>query len=158
MSCLSAWCVCCCHFPSTSDCVTLFYVVATMNPEQLFWASPTCKKLATVCYCNCRLTAVSQITQREISIAQSFRSNRFFLRITNIRFIQNMSFLSTLKDSIIAHQIQNKCLRLTFTSFHNMRPISLYSVIICSLLCVAFASYKWNCSSKSPKSPYRSFH
>lgn len=145
MSYLSAWCLllslpihqwlchfvlCCCHRESWGT----------------FWAFPKRKKHDTVRYYNCRLIVMSQITQWKIAVAQSFISNRFSELQTSILF-KNMSFSSTLKDSIIAHQIQNKCLRLTFTSFHYMRPISLYNVITCSFLCIALASYKWNCSS-----------
>ena len=136
MRCLPAWCACCCHVPSTSDCVTLLYAVAAVNPEELLWAAIRGKKHDTVYYCNYKLSAVSRITQWESPITQSFRGNRFFPREwqTSILF-KNMSFL-TLKDSLIAHQIKNKCLRLTFTSFLKKGPISLYNFIICSFLYV----------------------
>lgn len=109
------------------------------------------KKHDIVYYYNYEIIAVSQITQWEIPITQSFKSNRFFHREWQISILfKNMSFLSTLKYSLIPHQIKNKCLRLTFTSFHNKGPISFYSFIICCFLYVAFVTYKWNCSLKSP--------
>lgn len=66
--CLPAWGICCCHVPSTSDCNTFPFVVATVNHEKLFWAALRGKKHDTIYYSYYRLSAVSQITQERASL------------------------------------------------------------------------------------------
>lgn len=117
-----------CHFCICCSCSEAWGVFST---------AVRYKRHDTV-YCNQKNSSVSQITHWEIPITVSEVMDSL-PGSDNIHFIQKHVFSINLKDSLIAHQIKNKCLRLTLISFHNMgpikKPLKCYRLhfLICSL-------------------------